>query len=268
MNGERSVENSERRGSKHESHHWPLAAGHSPLADRIDPRTRILTAAAFSVLVAVVHDFAALGLALGVSALLAIFARLRIVDLLKRLVPVNVFVLVLLLLLPWAASGSPLVEVGSIRYTREGLLLALVIALKANAIMLALVVLLGTLDLVTLAHALSHLRVPEKLIHLLLFSVRYLDVLHREYLRLRAAMKVRGFQPRVNRHTYRSFGYLVGMLLVRSLDRSERIVAAMKCRAFRGRFYLLDHFAFSAGDAWFAAAWLAVLASLALVEWS
>jgi cobalt/nickel transport system permease protein len=80
---------------------------------------------------------------------------------------------------------------------------------------------------------------------------------------------VRGFRPGVNRHTYRSFGYLAGMLLVRSLDRSERIVAAMKCRGFRGRFYLLDHFAFSpARDVPFGiAATLAVLA-LAWLEWA
>jgi cobalt/nickel transport system permease protein len=57
------------------------------------------------------------------------------------------------------------------------------------------------------------------------------------------------------------------MLLVRSLDRSERIIAAMKCRGFRGRFYLLDHFAFSRRDIWFALALILALASLALVEW-
>jgi cobalt/nickel transport system permease protein len=131
---------------------------------------------------------------------------------------------------------------------------------------LAIVVLVGTLDIVTLGHALSHLHVPDKLTHLLLFTVRYLDVLRREYLRLRAAMKIRGFRPRMSLHTYRSYGYLVGMLLVRSLDRSERIVAAMKCRGFRGRFYLLDHFAFALRDAWFGTACVLLLASLALVE--
>ena len=81
-----------------------------------------------------------------------------------------------------------------------------------------------------LGHALGHLHVPRKLAHLLLFTVRYLDVLDREYRRLRAAMKVRSFRPRMSLHTYRAYGYLVGMLLVRSFDRSERMLAAMKCR--------------------------------------
>jgi cobalt/nickel transport system permease protein len=83
---------------------------------------------------------------------------------------------------------------------------------------------------------------------LFLFTVRYLDVLHCECLRLRWAMKVRCFHPRMDRHTYRSFGNLLGMLLVRGYDRSERIMAAMKCRGFQGRFYLLDHFSFQSRD--------------------
>ena len=110
---------------------------------------------------------------------------------------------------------------------------------------------------------------PDKLSHLLLFTVRYLDVLHREYLRMRAAMKVRGFRPRMDRHTYRSYGYLVGMLLVRSFERSERIMAAMKCRGFRGHFYLLDHFAFSRRrDLPFCATSLALLLTVAWLEWA
>jgi cobalt/nickel transport system permease protein len=127
-------------------------------------------------------------------------------------------------------------------------------------------VLAGTLEASVLGHALSHLHVPDKLTHLLLLTVRYLEVLQREYLRLEAAMRVRGFRPRISRHTYRSYGYLVGMLLVRSLDRSERVLAAMKCRGFRGRFYLLDHFAFSRRDVPFCVASGVVLAGLIVLE--
>ena len=232
--------------------------------DRVDPRTRIVAAAAFSVVVAtpLVDRFLALGMALAVPVLGTVLTGLRPREVLGRIVPLNVIMLLLLVLLPLTADGSPLVRLGPLDYTAEGFLLALAIALKANAVVLALVVLLGTLDVTTLGHALSHLRVPDKLTHLLLFTVRYLDVLHREYLRLRAAMKLRAFRPGMNRHTYRAYGYLVGMLLVRSLDRSERIVAAMKCRGFRGRFYLLHHFALSRHDVRFAVASLMVLVVL------
>lgn len=235
--------------------------------DRVDPRARILAAVGFSVVVAVGQQFATLGLALAVAVLGMMLARLSVGQVVRRLAPLNLLLLLLVVLIPWTTPGSPLVGLGPLGYSREGLLLVAAIALKGNAIVLALAVLLGTLDVTTLGHALSHFHVPKKLIHLLLFTVRYLEVLEREYLRLTAAMRVRGFRPGANRHTYRTYGYLVGMLLVRSLERSQRVVAAMKCRGFQGRFYLLDHFAFSLHDACFGMVSLSVLLGLALVEW-
>ena len=55
-------------------------------------------------------------------------------------------------------------------------------------------------------------------------------------------MKCRGFRARTDLHTLRTIGYLVGMLLVRSLERSDRIMEAMKCRGFDGRFHVLVAF--------------------------
>ena len=249
--------------------HAPHAPPHrhpSPL-DRLDPRGRIVAAVVFSIVVAVAQRFPTLVVALAAAAAASLLARVSWRGVLRRLLPLNAFMLLVLVLVPLEVEGLPLATLGPLEFSREGLAVAARIALKANAIILAMAVLMGTMDVTTLGHALHHLYLPEKLIHLLLFTVRYVDVLRREYGRLRAAMKVRGFRPRISRHTYRSFGYLVGMLLVRSVDRSERIEAAMKCRGFRGRFFLLDHFAFTRRDVPFAVASLAVLVLLALAEW-
>ncbi|MGB6065998.1 MAG: energy-coupling factor transporter transmembrane component T [Desulfomonilaceae bacterium] len=75
-----------------------------------------------------------------------------------------------------------------------------------------------------------------------LFSFRYVPVIQEEYHRLVKAMKIRSFRPRTDIRTYRAYAYLVGMILVRSFDRSKRILAAMKCRGFKGRFYILHHY--------------------------
>jgi cobalt/nickel transport system permease protein len=56
------------------------------------------------------------------------------------------------------------------------------------------------------------------------------------------------------------------MLLVRTLERSERIAAAMKCRGFHGRFYLLDHFAMRRRDWVFAGVFGGCLVGLMGVE--
>jgi cobalt/nickel transport system permease protein len=233
-----------------------------------DPRVRIVAAVAFSVLAAVAGRPGALGLALGAAMAAAVLARCSLPVLLRRLVPLNVFMLVVLVTVPLTASGEPLCRLGPLEVSRHGLWLAAAIALKANAIFLMLLALVGTMDPIAVGHALHHLKLPDKLIHLLLFCVRYIEVVGQEYRRLRWGMRVRGFCPRLSAHTLRSFGYLVGMLLVRSVDRSERILAAMKCRGFRGRFFLLDHFALRRRDAWLALAGTLVLALLALAEWS
>jgi cobalt/nickel transport system permease protein len=215
---------------------------------RIDPRVRIVVAVVFSLMAAEVRGFTALGIALAAALSASVFSGFSAATLTKRLLPLNALMLLLSILLPLSMPGKPVAMIGPLSFSQEGLLLVAKIALKGNVIVLAILVLIGTMEVNTLGHALSHLRVPAGLSHLFLFTVRYLDVLHREYLRLRWAMKVRCFHPRMDRHTYRSFGNLLGMLLVRGYDRSERILAAMKCRGFEGRFYLLDHFSFQARD--------------------
>ena len=244
----------------------PAAPDTASWIGRVDPRARIVTAVLLSVIAAAATGFAVPAMALGAAVLALGISGLSLRTVFRRLLPLNVLMLAMVLLLPLTTPGEPLAEIGPVRVSWEGLQLAAIVALKGNAIVLVLLVLLGSVDANTLGHALNHLRMPDKLTHLLLFSVRYLDVLHREHSRLAAAMKTRGFRPRMDRHTYRTYGYLVGMLLVRSFDRSDRIVAAMKCRGFRGRFYLLDHFAFSRRDVAFGAVSAAILAALILVE--
>lgn len=237
------------------------------LIHRLDPRGRVVAAVAFSVLIAVSGRFSSLGASLAGAVFLCVLARLPLGALLKRLAAVNAFVLLLVVVLPLTTPGTILAEFGPLAFSREGLLRAVMVGLKANAIVLTLTGLLGTMEVVELGHALSHLRVPDKLAHLFLFTIRYVDLMHHEYSRLRSAMRVRCFRPGMNRRTYRALAHLVGMLLVRSFDRSERVLAAMKCRAFRGRFYVLRHFHFHRRDAAFGVLAVVLLVFLSCAEW-
>jgi cobalt/nickel transport system permease protein len=233
----------------------------------VDPRARVLAAAAFTVMVAVACQMPALLAALAIAVCCVAVARLPAAAVFKRLAAINGLMLLGAAVMPWSVPGHAMASVCGWEYTWEGLHRAGVIAVKGNAIILAFAALVGTMELSTLGHALDHLYVPHKLIHLLLFTARYVDVLARQYARLDAAMKVRAFRPGMDRHTWRTYGYLMGMLLVRSLDRSRRIVAAMKCRGFRGTFWLLDHFAYGRRDLAFAALMLVSLAAVAWLEW-
>jgi len=234
------------------------------LVHRRDPRLRLVAALAFAAVVALSARWpvAAAGAAIGL--VLAFLARLPLRASLGRMVGLNVFMVFLLLLMPLSTPGTPLFHVGPLAFTREGLAGAALVALKANAILLSVTALVSTIDVVAMGHAMESLRVPSPLVHLFLFTVRYVDLLHHERQRLSRAMKVRCYRPGLNAHSLRSTGYLVGMLLVRSYERSERVVAAMKCRGFSGRFHPMHTPAWTAQDTCFGIALLLVLGLLAV----
>ena len=232
----------------------------------LDPRMRIVMAVVFAVVTVAVSSLTALCGALAVSLSLLAASRLPWRKTLKRMAMMDGFILFMLVLLPFSMPGDPMFTLWGVPASWQGFWKAVEIALTANAVILSLMVLVGTMEPVTLGHALHRLRCPEKLVHLLMFTIRYIEVLREEYLRLRAAMKVRGFRPATNWHTHRSFGYLVGMMLVRAIERSERILDAMKCRGFSGRMLLLQDFALTRRDIVFAAGLSALCAGLIILD--
>jgi cobalt/nickel transport system permease protein len=80
-------------------------------------------------------------------------------------------------------------------------------------------------------------------------------------------MRIRGFIPKTNIHTYKSYAYLVGILLVRSYDRAERIHKAMLCRGFTGRYYTLSRFSVRTGDLVYLTVMLAAILGLVMLQW-
>lgn len=208
---------------------------------RLDPRTRVLAAVLFALAAVAAHGLAAQALALAVAIALALLARLPLARTLRRLATLESFMLMAVATLPFTVPGAPVAELAGWPLSAEGLRKALSIVLVANGVMLAVQALLDGLETVELGHALARLGAPERLVALMLFTVRYIDVLGREYARLRLAMRARGFRPRTGWHTWRAYGWLVGMLLVMSVERSERIHAAMRLRGFTGRFHVLDN---------------------------
>lgn len=238
---------------------WPRRA----LIPARDARLRIVLAVAFAVLTVALSDFRALAGALGLALVALAFSGLPPRRTLKRMAGMDGFIVFMLVLLPFTVPGTPLFHLFGFPASREGLEQALRIALRANAVILMLMALVGSMEPARLGQALHALHVPARLVQLLMFTTRYIEVLRAEYLRLRVSMKCRGFRPRTNLHTYRSFGYLMGMMLVRALERSERILAAMKCRGFDGRLRLLERPAMDRAD--YLMAGVATLAMVALL---
>ena len=244
-----------------------LTSGDS-IIHRLDPRVKIVVAFFFSVVVAISNRFLVLMLALALGLSIVLLARVPIRELLRRLVPVNIFILFLWIFLPFTVRGDPFFSIGPLVGTHQGILYAAQISIKSNAIVVVLIALVASTAIFTLGHAMHQLRVPKKLVHLFFFTYRYIHVIHREYLRLVHAIKIRGFSPGTNMHTYKTFAYLVGMLLVRSSDRAERVHNAMLCRGFRGRLYSLSQFSLTTTDIVSLILMLTLILAFGVLEWA
>jgi cobalt/nickel transport system permease protein len=244
----------------------PFSEGAS-LAHRLDPRGKIVVASLFAVLMAVSKSYAATLTGLALALICLGLARLPVKKVAARLLVVNSFIFFLWVVLPLTYPGEVVWRLGPLAVTKPGLIFTGLITLKSNAIIIALIALVATVPIVTLGQALHDLRLPDKLCHLLLFTYRYLYVFEQEFRRLVQAMKIRGFQPRTDLHTYRSYAYLAAMLLVRSYDRADRVFQAMLCRGFHGVFYSLRTLSWQRRDWVFMAASLPALALLLVLEW-
>ena len=101
--------------------------------------------------------------------------------------------------------------------------------------------------------ALERLKVPRVFVVQLLFMYRYLFVLVEEGLRIRRAYAMRS--PGSTGVDLRVYGSLAGHLLLRTLNRAQRIHQAMLCRGFDGRIRLVRSFKATLADVLFVLAW-------------
>ena len=245
-----------------------FSAQGSPLT-AADARLKIVCAVLWSVMCAWLTSFSAALAALLGALLLIGLARWPLGNLVKRLAAVNFFIFFMWLMLPFSFStpGRVIASLGPLDVTREGVDLAGLLTLKANAIVIAVIALLGTSPLHLLAVACRAMRFPEKLVGVFLLAVRYFQVMHNEYLRLRRAMRARGFTAKLSANTLHAVANLVGSLLVRSFDRAERVYKAMLCRGYTGVVHVKGSFSLKKIDAALAVLMLVLSALVGVLQW-
>ena len=241
--------------------------GHS-LIHRLDPRAKVIIAGIFSILVATADRFIPLIFAAFLGLIFVSLAKLPFKKVCSRLLVVNGLILLLWLFLPFTMEGERLWAFGPLTATKEGIIYSALITIKSNSIILAILALVATIPVLTIGRTMGHLHIPEKMVHLFYFTYRYIHAIRREYRRQMNAIKIRGFNPGTNMHTYRTYAYLIGMLLVKSHDRAERVRAAMICRGFKGKFYDLKEFSFRSSDLIIIIFMLLAIIGIGFLQWT
>ncbi len=203
---------------------------------RMAPSVRVALAFVFSLVTALATTILVPLAALVLGGIFVGMARLPVMAVARRLLPLILFLFFLWVVLPFTGEGAILYVWGPLCVKASGVALAVLVSLKSLAILLILIALISTMHTFDLGYALSALGMPEKLTFLIVMSARYISVIEREYKKLRNAAKIRGFQSNTSLHAYRTFAHLAAMLLVRSHLRAGRVYNAMVLRGFDGRF--------------------------------
>jgi cobalt/nickel transport system permease protein len=207
--------------------------GHSPI-HRAPAHLKLLALVGFMlVVVATPHDWWQV-LVVEALVLLAVIGISRVPPtyLAPRMVielPFAVFAL----LMPFISHG-PRTEVLGIVVSEPGLHAGITLLVKGSMGVLASLTLAATTEPVDVLRGLERLRMPDLIVQIMGFMIRYLDVVTGELSRMLVAMRSRGCDPRSPKH-WPTLARAMGALFIRSYERGERVHLAMLSRGYDGR---------------------------------
>ncbi len=182
--------------------------------------------------------WATLVLALSIASICV--ARIPFRYPLRRLAAMGAFLGMFLVVMPITAparSGDTLVvfeHLSFVSFNLRGFPPAVLICLKASAIALLVEPLLATSPFPVTVKALAGLGTPLMVCQMVLLAHRYIFVFQDEATRMVRAMRARGFRKRTDFQTIHTVANFLGMLLVRSFERTQRVYEAMLARGYNG----------------------------------
>lgn len=204
----------------------------SPL-HRWDPRFKLVGLMGLVFAFAFVRDLRLLPAMVVVTAAVYLISRLPPSFLATRLRYPSLFVIAVVLLLPFLSGQTTLWSLGPVDVREEGLVAAVLIATRFLCILTVGLVLFSTASFLRSVEAMRALRLPAILADMTLLAYRYIfeigDYLHT----METAMRLRGFhERRLSGYGLRTFAWLGGSILVRSYERSEWVYKAMILRGY------------------------------------
>lgn len=149
----------------------------------------------------------------------------------KRMLIETPFV-IFAVLVPFIADG-PRIEVLGLSVSEPGLLAAWALLAKGTLGVLASLTLAATTDPQDVLTGLRRLWLPDLIVQIMGFMLRYLEVVSGEMGRMVTAMRSRGCDPRSPRH-WPVLARSLGALFIRSYERGERVHLAMLARGYDG----------------------------------
>lgn len=200
---------------------------------RWEQRSKIVALFALTLAFAFVNQLILLPIMVLVTAILYALSRLPLSFLLERLRYPGIFILAMIITLPLVAGETVIFQWGWLTIKQEGCLSVLVIFTRFVCVLTVNFVLFGTAPFLTTIQSLRSLYLSEIIVDMMLLSYRYLEELGETLTTMQRAIQLRGFEAnRFDKRNLSVLARLMGSLLVRSYDQSERVYQAMILRGY------------------------------------
>ena len=146
---------------------------------------------------------------------------------------------------------------------RGGVVSAAVLVLKSIFTVLAAYLLAATSGIEKICFALEMLHIPDIIINQIMLMYRYIFMMLGEVSRISQAYSLRA--PDQKGIDIKAWGPLSGGMLLRSMDRAERVYESMQLRGFSGSYsYMSEQCRISSADIMYLVFWLMIIAAVRL----
>lgn len=211
---------------------------------RMDARMKIVLSVFMMVSAFLCKNFISLALAAAIMVLVCIISKVTPKTILKGLKPVIVIVLITTILNLFYGTGEPIVRLGIIKITMNGIYTSIFMAVRIIILVVYGVMLTYTTTPTSLTDAIESLLKPLTLMHVDVHSIamtmtialRFIPTLLEEVDKIISAQKSRGADMESGGLLKRAKAVIPIMipLFVSSFRRANELAYAMECRCYRG----------------------------------
>lgn len=251
-----------------ELRHFDELATRDSIVHRLHPSVKLITALVFLVVVASFSKYELAGL------IPMFFYPVFMIS--AGNIPPNMIIKRLLLAMPFVlfiGIFNPLLDKTTVMHIggfaiSGGIVSFISILTRFTLSVLAALILVATTGVDAICTALLGFKVPRVVVTQILFMYRYVHVLIEEVIKTTRAYSLRS--PHNEGIQFKVWGSLAGLLLLRTMDRAQRIYQAMLCRGFDGEVRVVRRWELRIGDLIFLITWLiffAVVRSINIPQW-
>lgn len=211
---------------------------------RLDPRTKLLLVIVYIVALFTAKHFVTYGLLLAVLIGVILASRISFKVILKSMKPLLFIIVLTGILNLFYTQGEPLVTVGFLTITKEGIFSALFMVLRISMLISSTFMLTYTTSPIALTDGLEQLLRPLKKIKvpvhelsmMMCIALRFIPTLIEETDKIMSAQKARGadFETGSLLSRAKALIPILVPLFISAFRRADELAVAMECRCYHG----------------------------------